>query len=103
MAHSTLPDIQIPQGVEQFCTSHGILPDLLLAIRLADETFPPIRDWQFTVEADPETGDEAVVIDIHVPTSLETASAADWTFSRKWAAARPKAGPGRIVLISSVV
>ncbi|HEY2586750.1 MAG TPA: hypothetical protein VGI81_13385 [Tepidisphaeraceae bacterium] len=99
MAQTTLPDIRIPQDVERFCISHGILSDLHLAIRLADETFAPIREWQFSVEVDPETDDDAVVIDVRASMPVDEAVERHWRFAEKWTAGASVPARGLIVLL----
>lgn len=99
MPHTTLPDIQIPQDVERFCISRGILSDLHLAIRLAEETFPTIQEWQFAVEPDPETDDEAVVIDVRAPMPVDEAVERHWKFAEKWTVAASVPARGVIVLL----
>jgi hypothetical protein len=99
MAQTTLPDIQIPQDVQSFCISRGILADLHLAVRLAEETFPTIREWQFAVERDPETDEETVVVDVRAPMPVDEAVDRHWKFAEKWTAAASVPARGVIILL----
>ena len=91
--------VTIPQDVTQFCATHDTTADLQLAIHLADEIFAPVERWQFAVEADPETGEESVVIDIWVPQSLEEALSRDGDLTRRWVTSASPIGKGSIVIL----
>ena len=61
---------QVPDEVVQFCEREGALEYLAIAGKLIAKHFPTGKLLDITVEQDPETDDEAIVIELGVPVSV---------------------------------
>lgn len=64
LAESTLPDL--PVDVHRFCTQHGLLRYLMLALDLVSRRFVLAERPATEIEQDPETGEQWVTVDIVV-------------------------------------
>jgi hypothetical protein len=103
MSHTVLQDVSIPADVEQFCVQRGVLADLRLAIRLADEAFGPIKRWGFEIDIDPEVASEKVAIDIDVPLGVEESLRRRATYTRRWASSATPEAAISIVLLTNLI
>lgn len=74
----------IPEDVSRFCAAHDLLPDLHLALRLAEEAFAPVHRWHVGLEADPETNEEAVIIDVTIFTTVDDALKRKRDYALRW-------------------
>ncbi|HXE51613.1 MAG TPA: hypothetical protein VN541_01285 [Tepidisphaeraceae bacterium] len=76
--------IQLPPEVLRFCEAHHILPQLETAMRIASEVFTLVRRLDVALEEDPETGEEAVVIDVTLAATVDQSLAQKNTYTRRW-------------------
>jgi hypothetical protein len=101
-ATSSATELAIPQDVRGFCESRGILDYLGLAVRLAAQTFEPTGEPSVTLETDPETDEEAVVIDVASPMDVHEAVERELLFTRKWVESVPPDVIGTIRVILNI-
>lgn len=101
-AISNETELALPPDVRRFCESRGILDYLGFALRLAAQTFESTGDPRVTMETDPETGEEAVVIDVSSPMDYHEAVERELRFTRQWVQAVPPDVIGTIRLILDI-
>jgi hypothetical protein len=89
----------LPPTVLAYCQRHGLTDHLMLALRLAEETFDPVRAVGVVVETDPETDEEAVIIDVSCALGSDEAVAQKREYTRRWVESAPPEVIGRIRLI----
>ena len=95
-------DVMLPPAVRTFCENRGILDYLRLALRLAAQTFELDRDPVVTLETDPETDEESVVIDVSSQLSCDEAVERKLHYTRQWVQSIPPDVIGTIRLILSI-
>jgi hypothetical protein len=95
-------ELAFPPDVRRFCEDRGSLEYLRLALRLAAQTFQLHSDPLVTLEADPETDEEAVIIDVWSPMSCDEAVARKLQYTRQWVQSIPPDVIGTIRLILSI-
>jgi len=93
----------VPDSVHQFCASHGLLPHLMTALRLVEKTFSPIHCLQVSVEVDPETDEEAIVIDLALESRVSQARDQKRVYTRRWVESAPPEARERIRLFYDLV
>src|SRR5690348_4033376 len=96
MLETTAPLVAIPDDVTQFCAAHDILADLHLAFRLAGESFMRVQRWRIELEMDPETDEEAVVIEAYVDGSVDEVIQQKQIYTRRWVESASKPAWGVI-------
>jgi hypothetical protein len=101
-AMSNAPDLALPPDVRKFCEDRGIVDYLRLALQLAAQTFQLRSDPLVTIETDPETDEEAVVIDVSSPMGCDEAVERKLQYSRQWVQSVPPDVIGTIRLILSI-
>jgi hypothetical protein len=97
------PYLAYPPDVRKFCEDRGMVDYLNLALRLASQTFELVGDPRLTLETDPETDEEAVVIDVSSPMSCEEAVERKLEYTRQWVGSIPPDVIGAIRLILSII
>ena len=80
---------QVPDDVVQFCEREGVLDCLAITGTLIAKHFPAGKVLDVTVEQDPETGDEGVVIELGVPVSVEALLEQRHSYTRDFVASVP--------------
>ena len=101
-AVSSATELSLPPDVRTFCENRGILDYLGLALRLAVQIFEPTGDPSVTLETDPETDEEAVVIDVSSPMDCHEAVERELRFTRQWVQAVPPDVIGTIRVILDI-
>jgi hypothetical protein len=96
------PELALPPDVRKFCEARGVLDYLNLALRLAAQTFELDGDPRMTVETDPETDEESVVIDVSSPVGCDEALEQEHQFTRQWVASVPPDVIGTFCLILNI-
>lgn len=99
---ATAPQQALPAPVLAYCQRHGLVDYLTLALRLAGQTFDPVRGIGVGVEVDPETDEEAVIIDVTLALGSEQAVARKREYTRRWVESVPPEVIGRIRLLLDV-
>lgn len=99
----TSPSIAVPEDVARYCAAHGIVDDLHLAIRLADEVFAPVAKWKIALEMDPDADEETVIIDAWISLTVEEALKRDSEFTHRFVAAATPLGMEKVVLIYNLI
>lgn len=89
----------LPQAVLQFCAANGLLPHVRTAMRLAEEAFAPIDRLQVSLEADPETDQQVVVIDVSLVNRVGLAREQKKNYTRRWVESAPPEARERIRLL----
>jgi len=95
-------ELSLPPDVCRFCKDHGILDYLWLALRRAAQKFESTRDPRVTLETDPETDEEAVIIDLSPPMGCHDAVERELQFTRQWVQAVPPDVIGTIRVILDI-
>lgn len=95
-------EFAFPPDVRAFCENRGILEYLNLALRLAAQTFELDGEPRVQIEIDPETDEEAVVIDVSSRMSVDEAVERDLQYTRQWVRAIPSDVIGQIRMILSI-
>jgi hypothetical protein len=95
-------ELAFPPDVRKFCEDRGILGYLRLALQLATQTFQLHSDPLVTIETDPETDEEAVVIDVSSPMTCDEAVGRKLQYTRQWVQSVPPDVIGTIRLILSI-
>jgi hypothetical protein len=103
MPQTAAPPIAIPDEVTTFCVAHGIIADLQLALRLAQESFTPVHRWQIELEIDPETDEEAIVIDAYLDGAVDEVLRQKQLYTRRWVESASKAALGTIRMLYNFV
>jgi len=80
----TLHGKPVPDDVLQFCEREGVLEYLRLADELIARHFPDAELLDIAVAEDPETAENAVVIDLGVNASPEELLVREDAFTRSW-------------------
>ena len=100
-ASSTL-ELTLPASVLTFCRKHDLVTHLDFAQQLVSRLFEPVRSLRLTLEPDPETGEEAVVIDVSTDLSPSEALSRKREYTRRWVEAVPPAVIGTIRLVLDI-
>jgi len=95
-------DVALPQDVRTFCENRGLIDHLRLALRLAAQTFELDSEPLVTIETDPETDEEAVVIDVSSPMDCDEAVERKLQYTRQWVQSIPPDVIGMIRLILNI-
>ena len=90
---------EVAPDVLAFCEREGILDHLKFAGELVAQNFPAIRYVGFSVEVDPETGDESVVIDLSIAGEIDDLVRRSQQFSAAFAAKVPWPELGKISVL----
>jgi hypothetical protein len=53
---------ELPADVRSFCANQGLSEHLQTAIALVERHFPPVQTWRFSLEREPENGEECAVV-----------------------------------------
>jgi hypothetical protein len=59
---ASLINTEVPADVRTFCANEGLCEHLQTAIALVERHFPPVQTWRFSLEREPENGEECAVI-----------------------------------------
>ncbi len=89
----------MPPAVPRYCDRYQLAASLFEALRLVGEEFPTASGVRVGVEADPETDEEAVVIDVAADLSPDEAEARKLEYTRRWVAAVRPDVIGKIRLV----
>ena len=98
----TTSERPIPHSVTAYCEIHNLLAYLKVAISLAEATFDPVYNLRIGVEADPETDEEAVIIDVSVTLGVDEAVSRKGEYTRRWVESVPPEVIGRIRLLLDI-
>ena len=79
----------LPEDVSRYCAAHQLTPYLETALRLAEEAFAPVQRLQITLEADPETGEEYLVIEVAMGDRGDRVLEQKKRYTRAWVQAAP--------------
>src|SRR5262245_12326648 len=63
---TSLISSDVPADVRAFCANQGVWEHLQTAIALVERHFPPVQTWRFSLEREPENGEECAVIHAEV-------------------------------------
>ncbi len=92
------------EPVQWYCDKHRLLPYLRTAVRLAEIHFAPARDLGVSVDIDPETEEEKLVIDVSVATDIDDVLRRKRAYTRDWISSAPlEAGEKICLLCDNVV
>ena len=83
-------DVLLTPEVTDFCSSKGITRYFEKAIDILRASFPSIKDMDFTIEQDPETGEKWLLIDIAVDGTTEEILSSYDKYVDQWVAAVPE-------------
>jgi hypothetical protein len=89
----------VPDEVAQYCAAHQLSAALETALRLAEETFAPVRRLEVTLEPDPEVNAEYVVLDVWPGLSAAEAFSRKQRYTHQWVRSVPPSVVGRIRLM----
>ena len=101
-ATSTQSDVAVSPEVRAFCEKQDLLSHLRVALRLAIRLFDVRGEPKVTLETDPETDEESVVIDIVAPMEVEAAVETMREYTRQWVQSAPPDVLGLIRLIPDI-
>ena len=79
----------LPEEVSQYCAAHQLTPYLETALRLAEEAFAPVKRLKTTLETDPETGEEYLVIEVVMADRGDRVLDQKKRYTRAWVQAAP--------------
>ena len=82
-----------------YCDSHKLTFSLHEALRLVGGVFPDSSCVRVGVEADPESDEDAIVIDVAADLTPDQAVARKREYTRRWVAAVPPEAIGKIRLV----
>ena len=88
-----------PPAMARYCSKHQLTKSLLEALRLVGDVFPTAHGVRVGLEADPETDEEAVVIDVAADLTPDEAVARKQEYTRRRVAAVPPEVIGKIRLL----
>lgn len=90
MSRNTTLPVSIPEDVLAFCTSHGLIDPLEVAIRLAEEAYAPVRGWEVSLLEDPDVEYETyfVIVDVAVSGTVDEVMAMHRQFDHAWMSAQ---------------
>lgn len=91
-----------PPAVARFCSKHQLTESLHEALRLVGEVFPAAHGVRVGVESDPETDEEAVIIDVAADLTTADALERKREYSRRWVASVPPDVIGKIRLVLDI-
>ena len=75
--------------VYQYSLRHHLLPHLQTALGLAESHFSPIQNLDVSVDTDPETDEEKLVIDITLAMEIDDVLGRKQAYTRDWINAAP--------------
>jgi hypothetical protein len=101
-ATSAQPDLTLPREVTIFCEKRNLLSHLGVALRLAARLFDVSHDPRVTLETDPETDEQSVVIDIAAPMEVDEAVERVREYTRQWVQSAPPDVLGLIRLVPDI-
>lgn len=101
-ATSAQPDLVLSPEVRVFCEKRDLVNYLRVALRLATHLFDPPDKPRVTLETDPETDDESVVIDIAAPMEVDEAVEKMREYTRQWVQSAPPDVLGLIRLVPDI-
>jgi len=85
--------------VVRYCDKYQLADRVHEALRLVDEVFPTAHGVRVSLEADPETDEEAVVIDVAADLTTADALVRKREYSQRWVASVPPDVIGKIRLL----
>ena len=94
---------EVPKEVVDFCNRDHVLEHLILAGELISQCFADVRGLDPRVEVDPETGEEAVVINLTIAGEIDDLVKRSQQFSSAFVAKVPWPGRDKIHLCYNVV
>jgi hypothetical protein len=74
----------LSEEVREFCERHALIDHLVKAMELARECFTIVGEPGVQLEQDPEDGDEYLVLDIQVRSSVSECVESNVRFARAW-------------------
>ena len=89
MTETAISEVELPEDVTKFCQDRGLREALQRSIAIARETFQNIRCISVELEIDPETDDEAIVVQVSAAMSVDEAVQAKGEYTRKWVRVAP--------------
>jgi hypothetical protein len=92
-----------PERVKSFCQAQEMTGSALTAVRMAERHFPTGSKIALSVETDPESDGEWLVVDVAVPTRAGDALQSYDRFIREWAMVPNGLARERISLTFSLV
>lgn len=87
MTETAISEVELPENVIKFCQDRGLREALQRSIEIARETFQNIRRISVELEIDPETDNEAIVVQVSAALSVDEAVQAKGQYTRKWVGA----------------
>ena len=95
--------VEVPQEVVDFCNREHILEHLMLAGELISECFADVRGMRPSLEVDPETGEEAAVINLTIAGNVDDLVKRSQQFSAAFVAKAPWPARNKIHVCYNVV
>lgn len=96
------PNRVLPATVVAFCAQDNLLPHLETALRLADLHFQQPQDVHVTVDTDPETDEQTILIDLTIKMPPDEAVERKRAYTRQWVQAVPVDAIGKIRLLFNI-
>lgn len=98
-----VPQAHLSNELTSFCSEHGLLSYIPVAIELIERCFPPLQDLHLLHEQDPETDEEWLVLDITLPGDEKQVLEAYDRYTDGWVAAVPWAVQQKVRLSYNIV
>lgn len=97
------PQAQLSADLTSFCSEHGPLPYIPVAMEIIERCFPPLQELHLLHEQDPETGEECLVLDITTQGDEQEVLDAYDRYTDGWVAAVPWPAQQKVRLSSNIV
>jgi hypothetical protein len=102
MPTTTATAALLPAPVLTYCDQNRLLEPLQTALRLVERAFGPTAQPRVSLEPDPETDEEYLVIDVATNLPVDEAVGRKQEYTRLWVQAVPPAVIGKIRLVLDI-
>jgi hypothetical protein len=93
----------LSEEVVEFCEARHLLGHLETALRIAEQTLQPIDRLSVTIESDPESDEETVVVDVWIRATVDEGLSRKAAFTRQWIDSVPASIVGQIILLHYLI
>jgi len=102
MSQTVTPQFAYPDNVARYCTSNDLHPALKAAVRIAWESFAPVRELTVDLDQDPETGEQTLLIRVASTLSVEEGLRRKRQYTQRLAASASADARERIRLLFDI-
>ncbi len=103
LSQSNAPQAQLSDELTNFCSEHGLLSYIPVAMELIERCFPSLQELHLLHEQDPETDEEWLVLDITLQGDEKQILEAYDRYTDSWVVAVPWPAQQKVRLSYNIV